>query len=70
MLRVCESRAYPVFNQSSGGYSFVPHAVAEAIARWNFLLPTAKKKQRRLCLLSKIIWKASSVQHKILFSLK
>ena len=64
------SRAYPVFNQSSGGYSFVPHAVADAIARWNFLLSTAKKKQCRLWLLSKIIWKASSVQHKILFSLK
>ena len=46
-VRVCESRAYPVFNHSSGAYSFASHTVADAIARWNFLLPAAKKKQRR-----------------------
>ena len=26
-VRVCESGAYPVLNQSSGGYSFASHAV-------------------------------------------
>ena len=45
--RVCESSAHPVFNQSSGGYSFAFKAVAVAFARWNFLLHAAKKKQRR-----------------------
>ena len=30
-VRVCESHAYPVFNQSSGGYSFASHTVADAI---------------------------------------
>ena len=39
---VCESRAHPVFNQSSGG-SFPSYAVSIAFARWNFLLHAAKK---------------------------
>ena len=46
-VRVCESRAHPVFNQSSGGFSFASYAIAVAFARWKFLLPAAKKKQRR-----------------------
>ena len=36
-VRVCESRAHPVFNQSSGG-SFPSYAISVAFARWNFLL--------------------------------
>ena len=40
--RVCESRAHPVFNQSSGG-SFPSYAISVAFARWNFLLHAAKK---------------------------
>ena len=39
---VCESRTYPVFNQSSGG-SFPSYAISVAFARWNFLLHAAKK---------------------------
>ena len=42
---VCESRAHPVFNESSGGYSFVSYTIAVAFACWNFLLPTTKKKE-------------------------
>ena len=41
-VRVCESRALPVFNQSSGG-SFPSYAISVAFARWNFLLHAAKK---------------------------
>ena len=41
-MRVCESRAHPVFNQSSGG-SFLSYAISVAFARWNFLLHAAKK---------------------------
>ena len=41
-LRVCESRAHPVFNQSLGG-SFLSYAISVAFARWNFLLHAAKK---------------------------
>ena len=41
-VRVCESRAHPVFNQSSGG-SFPSYAISAAFARWKFLLHTAKK---------------------------
>ena len=41
-VRVCESRAHPVFNQSSDG-SFPPYAISVAFARWNFLLHVAKK---------------------------
>ena len=41
-MRVCESRAHPVFNQSSGG-SFPSNATSVAIVRWNFLLHAAKK---------------------------
>ena len=41
-VRVCESRAHPVFNQSSGG-SFPSYAISVAFARWNFLLHAAKK---------------------------
>ena len=41
-VRVCESRAHPVFNQSSGG-SFPFYAISVAFARWNFLLHAAKK---------------------------
>ena len=37
-----ESRAHPVFNQSSGG-SFPSYAISVAFARWNFLLHAAKK---------------------------
>ena len=36
-VRVCESRAHPVFNQSSGGL-FPSYAISVAFARWNFLL--------------------------------
>ena len=43
-----ESRAYSVFNQSSGGFIcngrfYKEDAVAVAFVRWNFLLPAAKK---------------------------
>ena len=41
-VRVCESRAHPVFNQSSGG-SFFSYAISVTFARWNFLLHAAKK---------------------------
>ena len=41
-VRVCESGAHPVFNQSSGG-SYPSYAVSVAFARWNFLLHAAKK---------------------------
>ena len=41
---VCESLAHPVFNESSGGYSFVSYTIAVAFARWNFLLPAANNK--------------------------
>ena len=41
-VRVCESRAHPVFNQSSGG-SFPSNATSVAFVRWNFLLHAAKK---------------------------
>ena len=41
-VRVCESRALPVFNQSSGG-SFPSYAISVVSARWNFLLHAAKK---------------------------
>ena len=43
---VCESRAHHVFNQSLGGYSFASKAIAVVFALWNFLLPSAKKKQQ------------------------
>jgi len=43
-VRVCESRAHPVFNQSSSGFiSIIYTRMAAAFARWNFLLPVAKK---------------------------
>ena len=41
-VRVCESRAHPVFNQLSGG-SFSSYVISVTFARWNFLLHTAKK---------------------------
>ena len=41
-MRVCESRAHPVFNQSSGG-SFPSYAISVAFARWNLLLHAAEK---------------------------
>ena len=41
-VRVCKSRAYPVFNQFSGGL-FPSYAISGAFARWNFLLHAAKK---------------------------
>ena len=41
-VRVCESRAHPVFKQSSGG-SFTSYAISVTFARWNFLLYAAKK---------------------------
>ena len=41
-VRVCESRAHPVFNQSSCG-SLPFYAMSVAFARWNFLLNAAKK---------------------------
>ena len=44
-VRVCESRAHHVFNQLAGGYSFASKAIVVEFACWNFLLPTAKKKQ-------------------------
>ena len=40
--RVCESRAHPVFNQSSGG-SISSYAMSVAFVGWNFLLHAAKK---------------------------
>ena len=36
-VRVCESRAHPVFNESSRG-SFPSYALSVAFARWNFSL--------------------------------
>ena len=41
-VHVCESRADPVFNQSSGG-SFPSYAISVAFACWNFFLHAAKK---------------------------
>ena len=41
-VRVDNSRAHPVFNQSLGG-SFPSYAISVALARWNFLLHAAKK---------------------------
>ena len=41
-VRVCDSRAYPVFNQSSGG-SFPSYAISIVFARWDFLLHAAEK---------------------------
>ena len=41
-VRVFESRAHPVFNQSSGG-SFPFYAISVAFARGKFLLHAAKK---------------------------
>ena len=40
-VRVCESRAHPIFNQSSGG-SFPSYAISIAFSRWHFLLHAAK----------------------------
>ena len=39
---VCESRAHPVFNQSSGG-SFPSYATSIVFACWNFSLHAANK---------------------------
>ena len=41
-VRVCNSRAHPVFNRSSGR-SFPSYAISVALACWNFLLHAAKK---------------------------
>ena len=41
-VRVCESCAHPIFNQSSRG-SFPSYVISVAFARWNFLLPATKK---------------------------
>ena len=41
-VRVCDSRAYPVFNQSSGGL-FPSYAISIVFARWDILLHAAKK---------------------------
>ena len=41
-VRVFESRAHPVFNQSSGG-SFPSYAISVAFASCNFLLHAAKE---------------------------
>ena len=41
-MRVCESRAYPVFNQSLGG-SLPSCAISVTFAAWNFLLHADKK---------------------------
>ena len=41
-VRVFESRAHPVFNQSSGG-SFPSYAISVAFASWNFFLHATKK---------------------------
>ena len=41
-VRVCESRAHPVFNQALGGL-FLSYAMSVAFARWNFLLHASKK---------------------------
>ena len=41
-VRVCESRAHPVFNQSLGG-SFPSYAISVVFARRNFLLHASKK---------------------------
>ena len=41
-VRVCESRAHSVFNQSLGG-SLPSYAISVVFARWNFLLPAAKR---------------------------
>ena len=44
-VHVCESRAYPIFNQSLGG-SFPSYAIPVAFASWNFLLHATKKNNR------------------------
>ena len=40
---VCESRAHPVFKQSSGG-SFSSYTISVAFAHWKFVLLHATKK--------------------------
>ena len=45
-VRVSESRAHSVFNQSSGG-SFPSYAISVAFDRWNFSLHAAKKNLTR-----------------------
>ena len=42
-VRVCESRAHLVFNQSSGGFICIIRVWLPHLPRWNFLLPVAKK---------------------------
>ena len=44
-VRVCESCAHPVFNQSSGG-SFPSYAISVAFGHWKFLLHAAKKNNK------------------------
>ena len=41
-MRVCESPAHAVFNQSLGG-SFPSYAISVAFVCWNFQLHAAKK---------------------------
>ena len=41
-VRVCESCAHPVFNQSSGG-SFSSYTISVTFAHWNSLLHATKK---------------------------
>ena len=45
-VRVCDSRAHPVFNQSSGG-SFPSYVIFIVFARWNFLFHAPKKNNNR-----------------------
>ena len=48
-VRVYESRAYPVFNHRRvDSFAHLQHTrIAVTFARWNLLLPAAKKKQER-----------------------
>ena len=40
-VHVCEFRAHPIFNQSSGG-SLPSYAISVTFAAWNFLLHATK----------------------------
>ena len=47
-VRVCESRAHPVFNQLSGAITYDTNEYPVAFARWNFLLPLRKNSAVKL----------------------
>ena len=71
--RVCESRAHPAFNQSSGGFiCIIRVSLSHLPAGVFYCLPQRKiiKPQNVLYLWSKIIRKASSANYKFIFCSK